>query len=371
MTYVIKQWKSKKKLGLASFMVDAGSVKKFFETKHEAQLYINLLNEEANGDLAEAWGWTVEKLCKEFVLYSDKKLRDGLVSKSWHTDKLRCTKLLLSLQVNKKPVGAMLVRDLTDGMFELQLLPVLAQTRAKKTIENILGSWIALFDFSKSAGCRRSNPARGQKLANIAKKKTKFKCEKIQPSAIGKILNAMDSEWRLMMFFAICTGLRQGEQRALTWGDILWDENKVRVNKSVKHDSCIVAEPKTSKSVRNVDLAPDLKQELQQMYMRQGRPSIETLIWGVDGHLMDKKRYMRRMEVACKAAGVEPIRWHDLRHFFASNMLQEEELWTVSNMLGHESVDTTTRIYGHWIEDEKDQAERLARMANKFSRFAT
>ena len=370
MPYDIKQWKSRKKTGRASFAVQVSGTNRMFHTKDEAQRYVDLLEIEASGDMSDAWGWSVEKLCQEFMLFIDKKHRDDLVSNSWHNEKLRYTKIFQSLFVNNQPVVDFLARDLTNGNFELQLLPQLAETRSKKTCENILGAWIALFDFAKSCGCRKTNPCRGQKLNNIARNKTKYKAEKIQPTVIGEILNAMNDKWRLMTFFALATGLRQGEQRALTWGDILWDENKVQVTKAVKACQRVILEPKTSKGRRNVDLSPDLKKELQQLYLASGRPSRDTLIWSTNGKRMNRKSYTRNLAKAIAKANVDPIRWHDFRHFFASNMLQEEELWTVSNMLGHESIDTTTRIYGHWIEDEKDQAERLARMQSKFARFA-
>ena len=68
---------------------------------------------------------------------------------------------------------------------------------------------------------------------------------------------------------------------------------------------------------------------------------------------------------ACKKVGLDPIRWHDLRHYYASKLLDalQDELWTVQRLLGHESINTTTTTYGHWLRsDEKDRAlkERMA-----------
>jgi len=60
---------------------------------------------------------------------------------------------------------------------------------------------------------------------------------------------------------------------------------------------------------------------------------------------------------ACKAAGAEKIKWHDLRHFFASKMLQTypENIWKVSRKMGHATVKLTQDTYGHWIEDDKQK----------------
>lgn len=61
---------------------------------------------------------------------------------------------------------------------------------------------------------------------------------------------------------------------------------------------------------------------------------------------------------ACKKAGVDPIRWHHLRHYYASKLLDalQDDRWTIQRLLGHSSINTTTKIYGHWLRsDEKDR----------------
>ena len=63
-------------------------------------------------------------------------------------------------------------------------------------------------------------------------------------------------------------------------------------------------------------------------------------------------------EVACHAAGVERIRWHDLRHYYASQLLDKfgDNLHAVASIMGHEDIATTRKIYGHWLADDaRDQ----------------
>ena len=69
--------------------------------------------------------------------------------------------------------------------------------------------------------------------------------------------------------------------------------------------------------------------------------------------------FLAALHKACDAAGVERIRWHDLRHYYASRILQafNGDWWTVTNRMGHESIKTTTNIYGHWLESEEQDAK--------------
>ncbi len=70
------------------------------------------------------------------------------------------------------------------------------------------------------------------------------------------------------------------------------------------------------------------------------------------------------LKKACKQAGVEVIRWHDLRHFFASILLQTygDDLHKVTSFMGHGSIEMTRKVYGHWLDDSKRNAEDAAKL---------
>ena len=58
------------------------------------------------------------------------------------------------------------------------------------------------------------------------------------------------------------------------------------------------------------------------------------------------------------------IRWHDLRHFFASILLQTygDDLHKVTSFMGHGSIEMTRKVYGHWLDDRKRNAEDAAKL---------
>ena len=69
-------------------------------------------------------------------------------------------------------------------------------------------------------------------------------------------------------------------------------------------------------------------------------------------------RYLRRaFDRAVKAAGIHPFRFHDLRHTFASLLLEQRESLTyVKEQMGHSSINVTVDIYGHLVAGDNRQA---------------
>jgi integrase len=64
---------------------------------------------------------------------------------------------------------------------------------------------------------------------------------------------------------------------------------------------------------------------------------------------------------ACRLAGVEGVRYHDLRHFFASNLIAAGcDVVTVQKALGHSSANTTLWTYAHWFPRSEDRTRSAA-----------
>jgi len=386
-------YKSRKRIGAKAYCVDtrsilAGGSQKYFDTKQEAQRYIDRVSKELVINDTDAWSWNFEKLSSAYLTHLQKELRDGERSVSYVKEKKRHTKQFISCEINGGKLADMLVSDLTKGQIELQLMDQLKKNRSKKTVINLMGSIMTMMSFATKYGCRETNPCiQVQIKGDAAKSKRKTKARRIQPDVINRIIAEMTPEWQLIARFACQTGLRQGEQRALTWSDILFDENKVQVNKAVKHKSTDIDETKTEAGDRLVPLTRELKSLLQEHFLACGRPNDPTsLVFGTSkrtrivdtfngiikyeplGTLRMPARFLHALHKACDSAGVDRIRWHDLRHYYASVMLKvyAKEIWRVSNYLGHEQVSTTTDIYGHWIEDDADNNKAVDAISSAF-----
>ena len=82
------------------------------------------------------------------------------------------------------------------------------------------------------------------------------------------------------------------------------------------------------------------------------------------GEIIDHKALRERgLHRACERAGVDLIRWHDLRHLYASIQIDlKGGNWELlADRLGHQTTKTTRDHYVHWIEDqERDDADAEA-----------
>ena len=392
--------RARKKQGRAPFCVDTRAMlgkagqQHFFETKEKAQHYIDTsFKEWVNAD-NDSYTWTFADLKVFYGNRLENECRSGERSLSNLDEITRHINQFCACTVSGKRVDDMLVRELTKGHIELDMIDQLRVNRAKKTIINLMGSVNGMMKFAASAGCRETNPCfQVTKKGDPAKTKRKTKAARIHPDIIRKIIAAMPGDWQLITNFACNIGLRQGELRALTWADILWDNNQVNINKAYKHRAG-VGEPKTEAGTRRVPLPKGLKKALQEFYISRGRPSDEALVFphvpqeqgprlianqygtfetkvyklskvpgqpGSNklGSALTNTHFRTAIWRACEDAGVEQITWHDLRHFAASMLLKKHsnDMWEVSKRLGHEQKSTTENVYGHFIQDEVAEEE--------------
>ena len=173
---------------------------------------------------------------------------------------------------------------------------------------------------------------------------------------------------RLLITAARGTGIRAGEQAALRWPELDLDKGVLSVKYSRKKGGKI-GRPKTKAGVRRVELAPDLVAALRVWKALQpAKEAINGFVFAnEDGNMnLDNSNWRNRiLHVACDKAGVERIRWHDLRHFFASVLifeLQESEL-VIASVMGHKNASFTREQYGHWLDDVKPTTGMGGRLA--------
>ena len=375
--------KSRKQKGWAPYCVDTRGVvengkQAYFDTKLEANAYADRLGQEVTMDTSDAWDWTFEDLLGfnkddepvgHFVKELQKQYDRGELSRSNHIEKNRAAKVLLSFQLNNKSLAKFKVRELTAAHATYQVMEQLRVGRSIKTAKNYLSSFRLFMRHAIVCGCRKTDPFALTKAKGDAKpSRFSGNAKRIQTPIIDKIISHMAEGWALKAEFAATTGLRQGEQRALLWSDLDLENGRVSVVKAVKHRG-EVGNPKTPKAVRTLPLTPKMKTKLQELYLQSGRPALDSLVFpSTTGHILSCSRFLVAIHKACDAAGVERIRWHDLRHYYASQILQafNNDLWTVTNLMGHESSKTTETIYGHWLDNKEKNDEIANKIAEIF-----
>ena len=156
-------------------------------------------------------------------------------------------------------------------------------------------------------------------------------------------------------YLELTTGLRRGELLALQWTDLDVENRTISVTKQVNriNGELVVSPPKTRNSVRTLALPQQAVDLLIAEHKKHPRnpylfPSPKT------GTMYDPDAFRRTHDKILKAIGAEHIRFHDLRHTFATLCLQAGcDIKTLSELLGHSSAAVTLQRYVHTSLNQK------------------
>jgi len=158
------------------------------------------------------------------------------------------------------------------------------------------------------------------------------------------------------MLLTLCrTGMRLGEVIALQWGDIDFNNRFiiVRRSRSKSHTST----PKNDK-YRNVDMSRQLTECLSKLkikrkeeYLAKGEGVPEWIFISEIGTPLIEGHWRERIfKKILEKAKIRQIRIHDIRHTYASQLIQDNRsLAYIKDQLGHHSIQVTVDIYGHLV----------------------
>jgi integrase len=180
---------------------------------------------------------------------------------------------------------------------------------------------------------------------------------------IRRLLDASSPRYRTMLATAVLSGLRQGELLGLHWRDVDFDNQVIRVRTALSRKRCDVP-PKTERAVRDVILVPALAQALREHKRRSPFNGPDDYVFTTGRGTPEHASHLglRALKPALKAAGLRPVRWHDLRHTFASLLIAGgANIAFVSRQLGHTSSQVTLGIYAHLL-DREEHAQRTREM---------
>ncbi len=172
----------------------------------------------------------------------------------------------------------------------------------------------------------------------------------LRPAEATKLLDAakaMSAKWFTFILLALRTGLRRGEIFALHWSEVDFERRRLTVRYSVWKGQ--LGTPKSGRS-RVVPMSSDLVEVLT-AWRRYS--SGDVVFPGRSGGLAYTHTSANSaLNRALARAGVRQVRFHDLRHTFASHLvLQGCSLKVVQELMGHHSVTMTER-YAHVGDDQ-------------------
>ena len=202
------------------------------------------------------------------------------------------------------------------------------------------------------------NPADDVIVPKIDKKEMKI----LPPEQVKAYLKAASARGILPLFYLELTiGLRKGEIAALLWSDLDVENCTLSVTKqlvSSRDGELKITQPKTATSVRLISLPQETVELLKEEHAKHPLniymfPSPRT------GGMYHPDSIVKLHEKILNDAGIEHLRFHDLRHSFATYALQSgADVKTLSCMLGHYSAGFTLNTYCHATRDMQADAAR-------------
>ena len=183
----------------------------------------------------------------------------------------------------------------------------------------------------------------------------------LSPSEVRKLLENAGDQWRPILLMAVSMGMRQGELLGLQWGDIDWTAKQVHVRR--QYNSGRFSDLKTKFSRRKIGLPDELIHELKKWKLRCPKGEHDLVFPNGAGNPENHGNLLRRgFYPALRHAGLRHIRFHDLRHTFASFLIAKNvHPKRIQALLGHSTIKITMDVYGHLMnEDDNDAAEKVA-----------
>lgn len=166
--------------------------------------------------------------------------------------------------------------------------------------------------------------------------------------------------WKLLIRFAVFTGMRESELCGLVWEDVDFEACEVRVRRNWRRGRFKL--PKTATSIRKVEFPSSMVTELKAWKLACPKGEHGFVFPTESGGPQNPSNMLKRgLRPALKRAGLPEIRFHDLRHTYATLQLSGgENVGPVSRQLGHANVAITQSVYRHHLPGEgSGLADRL------------
>jgi integrase len=170
------------------------------------------------------------------------------------------------------------------------------------------------------------------------------------------------------------TGMRRGEVLGLRWQDVDLDKAWLSVRQTLSaprnpdtgEHVPVFGEPKTRRGRRSVPLPAQTVAVLrahrkdhlrERMLVGPGWQDSGLVFCEPDGQPIHPDRFRKRFEIRVRRSGLPMIRFHDLRHTYATLALQAGvHAKAVSEILGHASIGITLDTYSHAVPGLQESA---------------
>lgn len=264
-----------------------------------------------------------------------------------------------ALEKQLKPrLGRRKLSDISVDDVALLVEQMRKEGRKAWTIRGALTPLSRVMAHAVRQGLLTANPVRGLEK-NERPKSDHAKMRILSSDEIEQLLASSPTRYLVLLKTAIFTGLRKGELLRLRWQDIDFARGVLRV-----------VESKTEAGAgREVVLAPSLVSALRLHKLASRHSAEEDLVFCTDlGTPIGERNVTRRgLDKALETAGLAHLRFHDLRHTYASIMIgQGMDVTFVADQMGHADPAVTLRVYSRLFDPSRRKDEAREKLEAAF-----
>lgn len=165
----------------------------------------------------------------------------------------------------------------------------------------------------------------------------------------------------LGIFICLSTGMRIGEICGLRWCDVDTVEGVIKVRHTLqriyiiegktRHTELLLDTPKTANSVRDIPMSSELLKMLKSLNKVVNE---NYYVIANDIKPIEPRTYRNYYKKLCKQLDIPELKFHGLRHSFATRCIESKaDYKTVSVLLGHSNISTTLNLYVHPNKEQK------------------
>jgi integrase len=224
----------------------------------------------------------------------------------------------------------------------------------KQTIHNILTPLKEAYHHAMDDGIIASNPVARTGRLTRSKEDRRLHVAPLTSSEVIALFKKAEQRAHLypLIMCAVQTGMRQGELIGLKWGDIDFRGKFIEVRRAFAHG---LESSTKSHKIRRIDMTPQLAKTLQTLQETRsleagmkGIPIPEWVFVTPSWTRWDDSNLRSAFRQLLTDAEIRHVRFHDLRHTYASLMAEAgAPPKYVQDQLGHSSIQVTMDIYSH------------------------
>jgi integrase len=296
-----------------------------------------------------------------FMELQEQRVINGQISKSYKAETATNLNFVLQYKIDGKKFRDHDLAKLVQPTNQEEILLCFEKcikdtTSSKATAEKRLKYTKAFLNYCTNKRWIKYNPL--DKFTFGRSSDLSDRAPRIQEGVIQAVikngLSVATLKEKAMVIIALATGMRQGELRALPWGNIDFNEGEIIVDRAIKKGTSITGTTKTKRGNRTIPIDEKSMKVLKEWKMQSKFSQATDYVFGSGVNTVMLSKYFAPIcKKICDAAGVEVLRWSDFRHCFASNQLSGlgEDWAEVARLMGHATPSFTYQQYGHYVKN--------------------